>query len=136
MAETLSWRSFPVADDFPRSLLLIAAAGAACVGIALSFRGAGYGLLSAALLGLSLARYFLPTWYELGEAGVAVRFLGQERRIPWAEVKRATVHRAGVFLSPFERPSRLESFRGTFLRFAGNAEEVVSFVERRLAAAP
>ena len=136
MAETLSWRSHPVVDDFPRSALLVLVSAAVCVAMGVSFGGVGYGLLAAALLGASLARYFLPTWYALDESGAAVRFLGQARRIPWAEVRRATVHRVGVFLSPFERPSRLDSFRGTLLRFAGNADEVVAFVQERLATAP
>ena len=136
MAETLSWRSHPVVDDYPRSALLALLLAALCVAIGASFGGVGYGALAAAVLAGSLARYFLPTRYELNESGVVVRFLGQARRIPWAAVRRATVHRVGVFLSPFERPSRLDSFRGTLLRFAGNADEVVAFVNERLATAP
>jgi len=121
-------------DDYPRSLLLLAVACAACVGVHFAFGGLGYALVAAVLLGCSLARYFAPTWYELDEAGVAVRFLGHSRMVPWGEVRRVLVHREGVHLSPFERPSRLDSFRGTFLRFAGNADEVVSFVESQVAA--
>jgi len=78
--------------------------------------------------------YFLPTWYELDADGVAVRFLGRTRWVAWTEVRRTQVHGEGVQLSPFERPSRLESFRGTFLRFAGNRDEVVSFVKGQVAA--
>jgi hypothetical protein len=112
----------------------VAASVAVCVAAGVGFGGAGYALLAAAMLAVSLARYFLPTWYELGEAGVAVRFLGRVRAVPWSQVQRVATHREGVFLSPFERPSRLDPFRGTFLRFAGNADEVVSFVESRVAA--
>jgi hypothetical protein len=133
VAQSLSWRSHPIRDDFPQSLLLVAAVVAGCVAAGVAFRGVGYGLLAAALLAGSLGRYYLPTSYELDEAGVTVRFLGRVRQVRWGEVKRARVQRGGVFLSPFERPSRLDPFRGTFLRFAGNADEVVSFVESRLA---
>lgn len=100
----------------------------------MAFGAAGYGLLAAALLTVSLTRYFVPTDFELDEQGATVRILGQARRVPWEKVRRFSVHREGVHLSPFERPSRLDSFRGTFLRFAGNAERVVSFVERQVAA--
>jgi len=133
-ARSLSWRSLPVADDFPRSLLLVGAVAASCVAVGVAFGGAGYALLAAALLGASLARYFAPTRYVLDERRAAARFLGHTRGVAWGEVRRVTRHREGVHLSPFERPSRLDSFRGTFLRFAGNGEEVVRFVESQMAA--
>ncbi len=130
-ASGLSWRSLPVVDDFPRSLLLVAAVVAICAAAAVAFQGLGYGVLAAVLLGGSLARYFVPTDFELDEQGATVRFLGQSRQVPWSEVQRVEVGRNGVHLSPFERPSRLDSFRGAFLRFAGNGDEVASFVQRQ-----
>jgi len=133
-AASLRWRSHPIVDDYPRSLLLVAAVIAVCVGVWVSFGGLGYAAIAAAFLLGSLARYFVPTDYELDAAGVCVRFLGHARRVPWEAVRRVGVRREGVQLSPFERPSRLESFRGTFLRFAGNRHEVVSFVESQMAA--
>ncbi|HPD14289.1 MAG TPA: hypothetical protein PLE19_05035 [Planctomycetota bacterium] len=133
-ADTLRWRSHPVVDDYPRSLLLVAAVIAVCVGVWLSFDGVGYAAIAAAFLLGSLARYFVPTRYELDATGAWVRFLGHGRQMPWAAVRRVGVHPEGVQLSPFERASPLESFRGTFLRFAGNRDEVVSFVERQMAA--
>ena len=134
MAETLRWRSHPIVDDYPRSVLLVTVVLAACVAVHMAFGGAGYALLAAAFFAVSLGRYFLPTDYELDQDGAAVRFLGTVRRVRWEDVRRVAVHDEGVQLSPFERPSRLESFRGTFLRFAGNADEVVSFVESQVAA--
>jgi len=133
--ERLCWRSCPLVDQFPRSLLLVGTCVAVCVGAGIAFDAAGYALLSAALLAVSLARYFLPTGFELDEHAVTVRFLGQARKVPWSHVRRVLVQPRGVFLSPFRRPSRLDSFRGTFLRFAGkagNADKVVSFVQDRV----
>jgi hypothetical protein len=134
VAERLCWRSLPVVDDYPSSLCLVALVVLACVGAGLSFGGLGYGLLAAALLGLSLASYFVPTRYELDEAGVRSRFAGHSRRMRWDEVRRVSVAKGGVHLSPFERPSRLDSFRGILLRFAGNRDEVIRFVDRQVAA--
>ena len=121
-ARTLRWRSHPVVDDFPRSLLLVGIVIGVSVLAGFAFGGAGYGLLAAVVLVVSLTSYFAPTDFELD--------LGRAQRVPWTRVKRVAVHREGVHLSPFPKPSRLDSFRGTFLRFAGNAQEVVSFVER------
>lgn len=131
----LQWRSWPIVDDFPRSLVLLAALAGSAAAVGVAFGGLGYALLAAALLSISLGRYLLPTAFELDQSGAAARFAGQRRRMAWGEAKRVSVQRRGVYLSPFERPSRLESFRGLFLRFAGNANEVVRFVERQTAMA-
>jgi hypothetical protein len=104
---------------------------AVCVAVYLAFGGLGYALLAAGMLAVSLSSYLLPTWYELGATSVVVRFLGQAREIPWSTVRRVSVQRDGVYLSPAEQPSRRDRFRGVFLRFAGNADEVVSFVRSK-----
>jgi hypothetical protein len=135
MATAVRWRSLPVADDYPRSLLAVAVVLAACVGVYFAFGSAGYALVAAAALGGSLARYFLPTDYELDERGARIRFLFATRLVPWENVRRVDVHRDGAFLSPFERPSRLDSFRGSFLRFRGNGDEVIGFVRCRVRSA-
>ena len=101
--------------------MLVGIVVAVCVAVHLSFHEHGYTLLAAGFLGVALGRYFLPTWYKLDADGAAARFLGRTRRLPWREVKRLLVHREGLHLSPFESPSRLDSFHGLFLRFAGKA---------------
>lgn len=133
-SRTLRWRSHPLVEDFRRSMLLIAVMFAVCAAVHVGFGGLAYAVLAAGFLVVSLSSYFIPAWYELDEDGAAVRFLGRTRRMAWREVRRVDVQRAGVFLSPFDAPSRLDSFRGMFLRFAGNADEVVSFVESQVAA--
>ncbi len=130
---TIRWQSRPIADDFPVSLLLVAACVGACAGAAVAFGGLLYAGLAAVVLGVSLARYFLATDYEMDEQGVTVRYFGQSRTVPWSKVRRVTVGPKGVYLSPFEKASRLDSFRGTLLRFAGNAEKVVEFVDGQVA---
>ena len=42
------------------------------------------------------------------------------------------VDKSGVLLSPFIRPSRLENFRGLYVRFAGNKDEVMRIVSERI----
>ena len=127
MSQTVRWRSLPIVDDYPRSLLFVAVVLAGCVGAYFVLLGAGV-LLAVGLFGVTLGNYYLPTRYELDEHAVRVRFMGRLQEIPWGRVRRVDEHKAGVFLSPFPEPSRLDSFRGTFLRFSGNAEEVLTFV--------
>lgn len=130
MTPALSWRSWPLADDAPRSFLLVAVTIGVCVLVGVAFGGIGYGLLAAGMLAVALGRYFLPTRFELSESGVTVRFCGQTRHMDWSDVGRVVVQEAGVFVSPFAAPSRLDSFRGVFVRFVGNGDEVVTFVRQ------
>jgi len=128
----LEYRSLPLRDDYPRSLALVAIVLAICIGLAVSFGAAGYGALAIGLLGIMLARYFVPTRYVLDDEGVRARFLGREVARPWSEVRSIYAHRDGVHLSPFERPSTLDPFRGLYVRFAGNREAVLAHCERHV----
>ncbi len=126
--QSLSWRSWPLADEWPGSLVKAAVVVAMCAAVGVAFGGVGYALLATVFLVLSLARFFLPTRFVLDAAGVTRRSAAGRGQLAWTQIRRVVVGKAGVFLSPFERPSRLDSFRGVFLPFAGNAAEVTEFV--------
>jgi hypothetical protein len=128
----LVWTSWPLRDDWPRSLALLAIIAAVPAGVGVSFASAWLGVLSFGLLAGSVLRYLAPTRYELGEEGVRVRFLGRSVARPWREIRAFYPHREGVHLSPFPRPSRLDPFRGLWLRYAGNREEVLAHLAARL----
>ncbi len=97
-------------------MLLLLLMGATVALAGLTARGAAP--LAAILLFMLLGPYFLPTRYTLSRHGVATRFPLFSRTRPWASYKRYAVLRDGVFLGTFPRPSRLDSFRGDFLRFS------------------
>lgn len=88
-------------------------------------------MLAAVILMGALAKYFLPTWYVLDENGLTARQVGPGKRMAWSQVRRVAVMKDGVFVSPSARPSRMDSFRGVFLPFAGNAREVTEFVREK-----
>lgn len=135
--EMLAWRSWPLLEEGRRAAALAAIIVALSVGIGASFESAGWGAFSAAVLAAFLAPYLAPTDIALDARGARVRFLGRESFRRWCEVRGLYAHREGVFLSPFARPSRLDPFRGVFLRFSGgNQHEVRSFCERHLRAPP
>jgi hypothetical protein len=75
--------------------------------------------LAATLLGLMclavLAPGLAPTHCRVDGEGVGrAGVLGWERR-RWEQLRRARVGAGGLLVSPFERPSRLDRFRGLFL---------------------
>ena len=131
--EELRWTAHPFLDE-PRakSGLLLAIVLGLSAAVSISFGGGGYGFLTFGLLTASLSRYFLPTRYKLSATGACISRPGVRRQVPWAQVRRFSVHPDGIFLSPFDRPSRLDAFRGHFIRFGENREEVIRFVQTQL----
>jgi hypothetical protein len=89
------------------------------------------GLSVVILLG-SLSSFFLPTYYELDETKVKIKYFFSTREKEWSLFRSFYVDKNGILLSPFEKPSRLENFRGLYLRFDQNNDEVVDFVKSKI----
>lgn len=106
----------------------------ACFGFALFAGLAGQILFRSPLLAVigfvaiiaSTAEYFFPLKYRLDENGASVRLGISPTIIRWDEVKRLIPLPDGIRLSPLEKPSRLDNFRGVYLRFSGNEEAVLA----------
>lgn len=81
------------------------------------------------LLG-SLSSFYLPTTYTIDADGVQMRRGIGSRRMEWSRVRSASPEPRGVFLSPFPLRSRLENFRGLWLPYRDNREEVLALVRR------
>ena len=128
-ADALRWESHPLRRERPaKSILLVALIVASSAAAAFGFEHWFYGVFSLGALTASLSRYFFPTHYVLDGEGVSSEHLGFKQRRSWAEFRRVDEHRDGIFLRPSLRPSRLDSFRGVFLRFDKNREDVARFV--------
>ena len=53
----------------------------------------------------------------------------------WSDFRSFYADRNGVLLSPFARPSRLENFRGVYVRFGrSNRDEIRDFIRRKVRA--
>lgn len=127
----MTWTSFPFRIGGKRNIVAIAVPIAVWV-IVLVFWGVWWFVVAVILIAGSILPYFLPTTYVLTEKGISVRSLFTRQNRAWTHYRSFSVDRHGVFLSPFDKPSRLENFRGIYLRFHGNKDEVVTFVERKL----
>ena len=90
-------------------------------------------VLSVVIMLGSLSPFFLPTYYELDNKKVKVKFFFNTKEKEWNMFRSFYVDKNGVLLSPFERPSRLENFRGLYVRFNQNKDEVVDFVKSKIA---
>lgn len=90
-----------------------------------------------ALLTGAVSEYLLPITYRLDDVGVIGRYGWNRFVLRWSEIKRVVPLRGGVLLTPLSVASRLDSFRGVYIRFAlreeaGNRTEVMAWIESHL----
>ena len=132
----LEWACHPVKR---RPLVSVGVSLFIVVVVVLVFFATGSGwftLLAILILLGSLAKFYLPTRYRLSDRRITVRTTTQTLHKDWSLYRSCWPDKNGVLLSPFEGQSRLENFRGLYLMFEGNADQVVAFVKERIGRAP
>ena len=124
----IEWISFPAVENLKKTTI----ATIFIIGLStiLYFLyGPIYGFLSILFLGFSLLPYYTPTTYRLNEDGIEVKKVFYTIKKSWSNFRSFYPDKNGVLLSPFPIPTRLENFRGIYIRFRGNGEGVLSVVE-------
>jgi hypothetical protein len=95
-----------------------------------------FALLALVVMYLSLAKFYFPTHYRLSDKGITVKTTTQTFKKAWKEFRSAYPDKNGILLSPFVEPSRLENFRGIYLMFNNNRDQVVTIVNSHIIRAP
>jgi hypothetical protein len=98
----------------------------------IAFRSAVLGVLAGGLLMASVGDFLFPVRFLLSTEAVEARGWCFRRRMRWSEVRRVRRDKEGIFLSPLVRHSRLDAYRGIYVWFEGNEQEVVGFVARHI----
>ena len=129
---SLEWSSHLMSQYPAKGAVLAIVTALFCVLVWILFEHWLYAGLSAVVLFVSTMRFYFPVRYRLDEDGVRRWYIGFEKFRPWSDFRNVYVHRDGLFLAPFEKPSRLDSFRGLYLTYRDNREEVVAFARKRL----
>ena len=111
-----------------QAALVVAIIGAAALAAVYGFQSLLLGLLAAVLLTASVSDYLFPLCFTLDAQAAESRGPLHRRRLLWAQVRRVEKDDSGVKLSPFSRPSRLDSFRGIYLWFDDNADQVMAHI--------
>ncbi|MFH1700329.1 MAG: hypothetical protein ABIE07_07045 [Candidatus Zixiibacteriota bacterium] len=89
--------------------------------------------LGAVILFGALSGFFFPTRYFFYEDHFIVKTKTQALRKEWSQYRSYYPDKNGVLLSPFARPTRLENFRGIYIKFEKNKDEVMKIVKSRIA---
>lgn len=95
-------------------------------------RSSAFAGLTLVILFLSLSRYFLPIRYRLTDRRIMIKTMTQTQYRDWSVFRSCYPDKNGILLSPFIQPSRLENFRGIYLLFNDNAQDVTEFVKSRI----
>lgn len=132
MTEKLTWVSHPVRRNLRNSTLVSVFLVIVWVVVYIITESVLFLVISIVLLLGSLAPFYFPTRYELTEDKLKIKYAFSSVERSWGFYRSYYPDKNGVLLSPFARPSRLESFRGVYVRFEGNKEAVLGFIEKRM----
>ena len=127
-----TWVVHPMRENWTRSTLLLLFLTLFFSGVYWLFQSVSVTFLSVLFLIGSLYRYFVPFRYEFYEHQLVVTAPFYRLTKPWSAFRSFYVDRNGVLLSPFLKSSRLENFRGVYVRFGGNQSEVIDFIESKI----
>jgi len=130
--QRLAWRAHP-ARQRPAAAALAAVVIAAVAALCGTSGGVWWGLLAAAVLVLSLNRFFFPSRFSFDRRCVTARYLLGSQRCDWSSICRYRHDRYGAYLSTRSRPSILDGYRGMHLLFGTSREEVLDGLRARLA---
>ena len=78
----------------------------------------------------SSAEFLFPVSFEINEKGASSRVFLKKTEVLWKNVKRCYIDDYGIKLSTLGFRTRLEAFRGVYLRFNDNSEEVSALVRK------
>ena len=95
-----------------------------------------FSALTLVALYMSLAKFYFPTKYVMNADGLTVRTTTQKIKKPWSMYRSFYPDQSGVLLSPFVEPTRLENFRGLYILFNDNRDEVLEFLKDRIKKTP
>lgn len=132
---TLSWTVHPLVEKRRVSVLLAVFLVLLLIGIYWTFQSVQIAGLSAIFLIGSLYKYFLPFHHRCETDALIITSCCYRLERPWSTFRSFYVDANGVLLSPFAHPTRLENFRGIYLRFGTYpSEPVVSFIADKIGA--
>ncbi|MFH2047836.1 MAG: hypothetical protein ABIJ12_00160 [bacterium] len=92
----------------------------------------GFSFLSLLVMFASLAKYYFPTCYRMTDEKISIKTTTQTLHKEWKIFRSFYPDKNGVLLSPFVRPTRMENFRGLYVMFSNNRDEVMEYVKAHI----
>lgn len=127
---SIEWICHPAKRNLRTTILVTAFLMVVVAVVYFAASSVWFGILAFIFLFGSLASFYFPTRYKMSEKEIVIKTKAQTLVKKWSQYRTYYPDKNGVLLSPFARKTRLENFRGTYIRFESNREEVVNFVKR------
>lgn len=124
----LAWKVHLLREQPVKLLLIVPVVLLGLVVSYVMFQTPVFALVALVLFTSALAEYLFPVRYEIDARGASSRTLVGRTRIEWDRVRKYYLDDHGIKLSPLSGGSRLEAYRGVYLRFGDRREEVVEAV--------
>ncbi|MBU0984334.1 MAG: hypothetical protein KKA42_10725 [candidate division Zixibacteria bacterium] len=130
--EILAWTIHPVKKRPLVSVAVTVFIGLIGVLVYLATDSRAFCVLAIVIMLATLAKFYFPTKYQLSDRRIMVKTTTQTVYRDWKQFRSVYPDKNGVLLSPFVGASRLENFRGQYLIFGDNRDEVIAFVKARV----
>lgn len=127
----MEWTVHPIRRHHGRTVLLVLILAVTLGGLWVETREPLWVVFAAAILMIAVRQYLLPTTYILDADGARSVFCGVSRKKDWSQIRSHYRDKNGVLLSTFPARSRMETFRGLYLIFDANGDEVMRVVRER-----
>lgn len=135
-ADLLAWTTHPIKKR-PLAAVLVSLFILLIPFIVLSITSSKiFGFLSLVVLFASVAKFYFPTYFTLTDSEAIIKSSTQTIKRKWSEFRSYYTDKNGVLLSPFVEKSRLENFRGIYLIFNDNGDEVMKIVKQKITIEP
>lgn len=129
----LSWKVHSFVENWTKSVLLLLFLTCILSIIYISFHSILYLFLSACILIGPLYTYFLPYNYYCELDTLTVSTCCSTTNRSWDTFRSSYVDNNGILLSPFSKPTRLENFRGIYVRFGKHPpKEIIDYIQTRI----
>ncbi|PIP14054.1 MAG: hypothetical protein COX48_02480 [bacterium (Candidatus Stahlbacteria) CG23_combo_of_CG06-09_8_20_14_all_34_7] len=131
--DNIRWVSHPAKDSKP-VIKIIAVLGFLLMLLVGFIELSWVGLIIALLISVIVFLQFVfPTTFTLKEKTILIEFLFTKKEYELSRFKSFYPDNAGVILSPFIKPSRLENFRGIYVRYGKKEKEnILESIKERL----
>lgn len=135
--DEISWCVHPFVENWKRTSFLIIFLSIILAILYIGFQSVVIVFFSALLLIGPLYKYFLPYHYHCTHEYLVVKACCYNVERPWSSFRSNYIDKNGILLSPFSKPTRLENFRGIYVRFGKHQpKEIVDFIQHQLNSEP
>lgn len=128
----LQWSYHPFKEKKGRGVIGIVIILAFLVAVYISLSSILWVLFCMLILGLGVMTFYFPTHYKITESNISSRCLINKKSKNWDDLRRYEEAEEGVLLSPMSKPSFLDRFRGLYVGFNKNRDEILEIIKKKL----